>query len=313
MHRNLILAITTTACLAFLACGEKAPLEKDFQPLFNGRDLEGWETATGFRVKNGCILSDEEGAGNLFTARDYGNYILRLDYMLSEVGNSGVVIRADPDSAWQTGFEVQLLAPWTPFRDDLHCTGSIYGYVAVTNRPDETTGRWHSLEVVCDRKTIIVSVDGQACSWANMDQVESLQGKALSGRIGLQGNHSDPQEWVRFRNLRLRELDLDPDYVVQGLRSTDPRLRHQAHAAAVSLQAAAIDPLCRLLASPDSVGPSAARQALFAIAAEASEPDADTLYKKAVRQALATAADSAGVKTVRAYLNWLDGMLAGGN
>jgi len=297
------------ACVLALSCGGKAAPEKGFVPLFNGSDLTGWERTEGFRVKEGCIFSTGENGGNMFTREDFGNYILRLDYMLSTVGNSGVVVRGDPDSAWQTGFEVQLLAPWTPYRDDLHCTGSLYGYVAVTNRPDETTGIWHSLEIVCDRKTIIVSADGQAVSWADMDRVETLKGKNLRGRIGLQGNHSEPKEWVKIRNMRIRDLDREPSYVARGFSLTDPRLRRETYSAAVRLGRPLVPLLCGLMAGPDSTVPSAARQALFSIAAETSSPDYPAAGRDSMVGLLEEQADSTGSTVVKGYLEWLAGML----
>ncbi len=84
--------------------------------LFNGKDLSLWEMSDdepGFEVKEGVIVTTVQNGSNLFTKKQYGNYILRLEYMLSEVGNSGVLIRSDPANAWATGAEVQLLAPWT--------------------------------------------------------------------------------------------------------------------------------------------------------------------------------------------------------
>ena len=90
--------------------------------------------------------------------------------MLSKVGNSGVFIRRNP-SVPGDGFEVQLLAPWTPWRDDLHCTGSMYGHVAVTNRPDETTGLWYKMEIKCDRNIVTVSVNDTVTTVADIDTV----------------------------------------------------------------------------------------------------------------------------------------------
>lgn len=308
MKRLILAAALVMAALA--SCAEKPLLpEEGFEPLFDGRSLEGWQADEGFFVEDGCIVSRGEGAGNIFTVADYGNYILRFDYMLSEVGNSGVLVRCDPDSAWETGFEVQLLAPWTPWRDDLHCTGSLYGHVPVTNRPDETTGVWHSMEIACDRKYIVVSVDGAPAAWAHMDQVESLAGKNLSGRIGFQGNHSDPRQWVRLRNIRLRDLDSEPSYVLRDFGSTDPGIRRRAVTAASGLGPAMVPGLCRVMASADSAGPAAAREALFGIAARASAPDYPRAGRDLLLAALEENAAAAESGTVSQYLSFLTGML----
>ncbi|OGG00695.1 MAG: hypothetical protein A3F83_03845 [Candidatus Glassbacteria bacterium RIFCSPLOWO2_12_FULL_58_11] len=310
MSKSLV-CFSLALTLLFASNGKAA--EKGFVSLFNGKDLSSWQfrgQPAGLRVEEGCIYSGGADGGDLlWTEKEYGNYILRLEWMLSGVGNSGVLIRCTPDSAWDSGFEVQLLAPWTPWRDDLHCTGSIYGYVAVTNRPDETTGRWHQLEVVCDRKQIIIAVNGETCTWADMDRVESLRGKHLRGRIGLQGNHSDPQQWLKFRNLRLRDLDLDPDYVIRGFRDTDPRIQRDTHGAAVKLGDTIVPRLCSLIAEEDSLPSAGARKALFEIAALASAPDAPKALRDKVVQALKDQAGSSGSETLRTYLGWLLGLL----
>ena len=307
-----LLAWTCLTLLLVSSCSQKKP-EKGFVSIFNGKDFSGWQfkgQPAGLRVEERCIYSGGADGGDLLcTEKEYGNYILRLEWMLSEVGNSGVLIRCNPDSAWDSGFEVQLLAPWTPWRDDLHCTGSIYGHAAVTNRPDETTGRWHQLEVVCDRKQIIIAVDGETCTWADMDRVESLRGKHLRGRIGLQGNHSDPRQWLKFRNLRLRDLDSDPDYVIRGFRDTDPRIRRDTHEAAVRLWGPIVPRLCSLIAEEDSLASAGARKALFEIAALASAPEAPKERRDAVVQALKDQAGSNGSETLRTYLGWLLGLL----
>lgn len=245
-------------------------LEPGFQPLFNGRDLDGW-TAEG--DESGWVV-EEEGTlltvgsvdgGWLSTDREYGDFVLRLEYLLSEIGNSGVIIRGFvPGSA---NVEVQLLAPWTPTRDDLHCTGSLYGHVPVFSRPDETTGVWHSLEVSAIGKDIAVKVDGVEVCRANTDEVESLAGSPLSGRIALQSSHSGPEEWVRFRNLRIRDLDAEPNHLAAQLRSGDAEIRAHAQECSARLGAAMLPELLRLHAEGTPQALRTAEGALALVAA----------------------------------------------
>jgi len=301
-------------CLVLLVCGAcaKEGAEKGYLAIFNGKDLSGWRTSSdkpGFRAADGCIYS--EGGELLYTESEYGNYILRFEWMLSKVGNSGVLIRSEPENAWETGFEVQLLAPWTPYRDDLHCTASIYGHVAVTNRPDETTGRWHSMEIVCDRLDIIIAVDGKICTWGNIDRVESLKDKHLRGHIALQGNHSDPDQWVKFRNLRIRDLDRETNYLITGFRNADPRIQRTTHQAAVRLGPVMVGPLCSLIMEEDSIGSGPAKKTLFDIAALASDPEAPESRRQSVEKALQEQLSMQNSEIMHDYLVWLLGMLGG--
>lgn len=301
--------VVLTAFMLALSCGKSMISEKGFEPLFNGRDMSGWNVAPGWKAEKGELFTSGANATDLFTREEYGNYILRLEYKLSKVGNSGVLVRFGREDGRRGGFEVQLLAPWTPYRDDLHCTGSMYGHVPVTNRPDETTGVWHSMEIVCDRRYVVVSVNGAPSSWTQMDQVPSLRDKNLAGLIGFQGNHSDSTQWVRFRNVRIRDLDREPDYVLRGFGLTDSTLRKLNHRAAVSLGLPVVPGLCEVFATGDSVAAPAAGQALFAVAAELSAPEKAGAERDSLLGLLKGQAAKAEKEEVRGYLEWLAGML----
>ncbi|MDD2598925.1 MAG: DUF1080 domain-containing protein [Kiritimatiellae bacterium] len=281
--------------------------------LFNGRDLTGWHMLPGkapaFVVADGVIETRTAGGSDLFTVERFGNYVLRFEYLLSKVGNSGVLIRCDPADPWTTGVEVQLLAPWTPHRDDLHCTGSLYGYVAVTNRPDETTGIWHSMEIRCDRTAIEVSVDGQLTTVADTVKVAALNKKLVSGAIGFQANHGEPGEFAKFRKVELGNLDADPAYVLQGLSHADARFRVQAREAAVALRAIMVGPLARSMDGGEVMAQSVARQALFDIVAAASAPQTAPGMRAAVAQALQATLKTKPSEITAGYLTWLQGMI----
>ena len=313
MHKSLIFALLT---LAATAVASQAVDEKGFVSIFNGHSLAGWNVAAnpdGFRVEDGCMHTggNNAGTGLLCTNAEYGNFIFRFEYMLSEVGNSGVMIRpgSDQSLAWEKGYEIQLLAPWTPWRDDLHCTGSIYGHVAIINRPDETTGKWHEMEIVCDRFTIIITVDGKVTTWADMSTVKSLSAKSLRGPVGLQDNHSAAEQWVKFRNLRIRDLDREPDYVVRGFSYADPRVRKLTHESAAGSDTLMVAPLCGLLAEEDSLSSVGAKKALFEIVAAASAPDAPASVRSSVVKTLQTQSAEIKSEIVRNHLAWLLGML----
>lgn len=277
------------------------------QTLFDGNDLHQWVMYgddPGFVVKDGLIVSTVQNGDNLFTKEVYGNYRLTLDYFLSEVGNSGVLIRCDPEDAWTSGVEVQLLAPWTPYRDDLHCTASLYGHVAVTNRPDETTGVWHHMEILCDRKFIQISVDGKMATEVDIDTVESMQNKFLEGAIGLQSNHGKPSEFVRFRNIRIENFDADPEYVLKGFSEDDPYIRQQAHNAALRLGDAMIPFLIPELSSQIPEIASGAKQVLFDLVADVTAPGQEK-QKKKTRKTLRRNKKKATSEQARQYLDEL--------
>ncbi|MEN8229072.1 MAG: DUF1080 domain-containing protein [Bacteroidota bacterium] len=308
--KNIFLS-TLFASLLLTSCFTRK--EGGFTPLFDGKDLSEWTLGEegGFEVIDGELYTTSFGEGsNLFTKKWYCNYLLRLEFMLSDVGNSGVLIRSDPQDAWQTGVEVQLLAPWIPWRDDLHCTGSIYGHVAVTNRPDETTGIWHKMEIRCDRKTISISVDDTITTLASIDTVKSMENKLLCGAIGLQVNHANSEgQFAKFRNIYIRDFDSEPEYVCGGFYEKDPLLRGQAQSAAINLGAKMVEPLATIMSGDDPVAKNGSKQVLFDIVARATAPQGEEEYRNDVAIALKKSADNTSSEIVRNYLKWLLGMI----
>jgi hypothetical protein len=310
--------IILNSLLATMVLTSCTPGENDgFTALFDGSDLEEWVLGPegGFKIIDGELHTGSFGKGNdLFTKKWYCNFVLRLEFLLSEVGNSGVLIRCDPEAPWETGVEVQLLAPWTPWRDDLHCTGSIYGHVAVTNRPDETTGIWHTMEIRCDRKTITVSVDESVATMANIDTVQTMAGKNICGAIGLQVNHAEKEgQFARFRHIFIRDLDRDPPYVSQGFFEIDSVFRGQAYKTAIDLGAVMVEPLAGLMSEKDPLAKSGAKQVLFDIVARATAPDGGEAYRNDVARALQGSAGSASSEITKTYLEWLLGMIQAGD
>jgi len=284
----------------------------NFIPLFNGKDLTNWtlEKKEGFEVIDGELITRSFGGGyDIFTQNSYGNFILRLEFFLSEVGNSGVFIRCKPSNPG-AGFEVQILAPWTPWRDDLHCTGSMYGYVAVTNRPDETTGKWHKMEIKCDRNLITICVNDKVTTTANIDTIKGFEKKSFTGVIGLQGNHAEKKgQFTRFRNISIRDLDTEPDYVLKGFYEKNNELRRLAEVSAVNLGAQMIRPLSEMMSGNNPATKSSAKQALFDIVAEASDPSGSKNVKKEVRSALKESMETITSDITANYLKWLLGLI----
>ncbi len=178
--------------------------------LFEGGNLEHWDimgNPEGWQVADG-ILRSEGGRGGdwLKSKKQYDDFILRLEYRISPGGNSGVFVRCSEEgNPWETGYECQISNEQPP-RDDLHCTGSLYGYVAVQHRPNESPEVWHRYEILCKGTRIMVWVDGLLTVDVDQSENETIQNKPLSGYIGLQDCHSEEGHWVEFRNVRIREL-----------------------------------------------------------------------------------------------------------
>lgn len=183
------------------------PSEEGFKPLFNGKDLKGWDIVgnpAAYVVKDGVLRSESGKDGQwLRTDREYADFILRLEWRVSKDGNSGVFIRAAKDGyPWETGSEIQIS---NEPRNNAHCTGSLYGSVSVDPRPDETPEVWHEFEVQCRGPKITVFADNIPVVDADANTIPALKARPLKGYIGLQDSHNQTG-WIEFRNVRIKEL-----------------------------------------------------------------------------------------------------------
>jgi hypothetical protein len=184
--------------------------------LFDGQTLTGWtlvnKQGDGYGVTNGVIYCARGGGGNLFTDREYADFILRLDYKLEPGSNNGVGIRAplEGDAAYE-GMEIQMLDDKAPKHATIkpwQFNGSIYNIVPAKNGTPKI-GEWNAYEIVARGRKIQVKLNGKTIVDADLNDVRDPQtlqkhpGMIRNrGHIGFLG-HND---YVEFRNIRIKEL-----------------------------------------------------------------------------------------------------------
>ncbi len=213
--RNIFIReIPRGAAVPEITAAEKA---EGFVPLFNGRDLEGWTGDTdGYLAEDGkLVVHPERKGGNLFTEKEYADFILRFDFKLTPGANNGLGVRAplEGDAAY-AGMEIQVLEDGSPLYWDLRPTqyhGSVYGIVPARRGVLRPVGEWNSQEVTVRGRRVTVVVNGTTVVDADLDAASA--GGTMDGRdhpglarerghIGFLGHGS----LVEFRNIRLREL-----------------------------------------------------------------------------------------------------------
>ena len=193
------------------------PAEPGFTPLFNGRNLDGWKlmggVGPGYIVEGDRIVCPADGGGNLFTEKEYANFILRVEFKLSPGGNNGVGLRApyEGDAAYQ-GMEIQVLDdPAEQYKDiqpGQH-SGSIYLVFPAKQGALKPTGEWNSYEITANGRHVSINLNGTMVVDADLDTMKDPRilrqhpGLArTTGHIGLLGHRSH----VEFRNIRVKEL-----------------------------------------------------------------------------------------------------------
>src|ERR1700694_2438447 len=88
--------------------------EPGFVALFDGKSLDGWQIVgqkgRGYIVENGLLVCPADGGGNLFTTKEYSNFVLRFEFRLFEGSNNGIGIRAplEGDAAYK-GMGIKIL------------------------------------------------------------------------------------------------------------------------------------------------------------------------------------------------------------
>jgi hypothetical protein len=203
--------------LAVAAHFAAAQTEPGFTPLFNGKNLDGWKlvraSGPGYLVEEGRIVCPANGGGNLFTEKEYANFVLRLEFKLSPGGNNGIGLRAplEGDAAY-VGMEIQVLDDPAPQYKDIkptQHTGSIYDVFPAKLGALKPAGEWQSYEITANGRRITIKLNGQTTVDADLDSVkdEAVLKKhpgllRKSGHVGFLGHRSH----VEFRNIRIKEL-----------------------------------------------------------------------------------------------------------
>jgi hypothetical protein len=237
--------------LPLLCCGmlsAQAPPPEGFQSLFNGRDFTHWLVPEGdnghWRVLDGVIdydaMSEAEGDKNLWTQKEYGDFVLYVDWRIKETPfvNPNVPL-IKPDGTHKRnaeGEEIKIPLPdsdsglflrgqakaqvniWTwPVG-----SGEVYGYRMDPNMPpevragvtpnsmrDHDIGDWNTFKITLVGDRLSVDLNGHT-----VIEEAQLPGIAERGPIALQHHGSKRDgEWVsspslvQFRNIHIQELN----------------------------------------------------------------------------------------------------------
>jgi hypothetical protein len=185
------------------------------RPLYNGKDLTGWEGAGEpaekcWQVRDGWLECTGAAGPWLRTQEEFGDFNLRFEYQVAPEGNSGVYVRVPADGnhhrenedAPAAGFEVQILDDAAPkYKDlkDYQYSGSVYDIAGATRHVAKPPGRWNTLEIEARGQQVVVNHNGVIVVDLTEEKFPLIKLRQARGFLGLQ-NHST---LVKFRNLRI--------------------------------------------------------------------------------------------------------------
>ena len=192
--------------------------ETDFISLFDGQTLNGWilvgKVGQGYVVDAGNLVCPADGGGNLFTQKEYSNFVFHFEFKTDPGGNNGIGIRAPlrGDAAY-AGMEIQILDDSAPvYKGKLRPAqyhGSIYDVIPAKQGFLKEAGEWNEEEITANGRRVIVKLNGATIVDANLDSIKDAdtlkKHPGLSrarGHIGFLGHDTR----VEFRNIRLKEL-----------------------------------------------------------------------------------------------------------
>ncbi len=251
MKKSILLFFSLTA---LLACKEKTTenteveeqvetqevakatenTENEWEVLFDGTSYDSWkgyladDVYSNWSIEDGAMAftPGEEGGKNIITKNKYTNFVLSLEWKISEGGNSGIFwgVYEDPkfNEAYQTGPEIQVLDnakhPDAKIGEGTHSAGALYDMIAPPSDVSKPAGEWNLCVLEVNHKTNQgkVSLNGTALftfpvngqQWDAMIADSKFAdwegfGAYQTGHIGLQ-DHSDK---VWYKNIKIKSLD----------------------------------------------------------------------------------------------------------
>lgn len=208
-------------------------IDNDWEILFDGTSTDSWRgymvdsIFPEWTIENGALTftPSKEGGKNIITKKKYTNFILSLEWKISEGGNSGIFwsVFEDPkfSEAYQTGPEIQVLDnerhPDAKIAGKLHQAGALYDMIEPSEDVVKPAGEWNLCILKVDHNENLGSVTmngveivtfplhGEA--WEKMIENSKFKGwdgfgEHATGHIGLQ-DHGDK---VWFKNIKIKEL-----------------------------------------------------------------------------------------------------------
>jgi|GEM_PF-22274 len=229
----------------------KRQIDEGWRLLWDGKTTAGWRRAsakdfppTGWQIENGLlkVLPSEKGdpnkGGDIVTDREFSNFELELDFLITEGGNSGIKylvveeLRQRPGTG--LGPEYQILD------DERHpdakngvdgnrTAGSLYDLITAGNLSEpgknkriNKPGKWNRAKIVVNGNHVehwlnhikVVEYDRGSAAFKALVAKSKFHevpdfGQALSGHILLQ-DHGDA---AYFKNIKIKELAAPVDLV----------------------------------------------------------------------------------------------------
>src|ERR1700722_8996204 len=191
--------------ILLLVFAAAASAQDGFVPLFNGKNLDGWDGDPHmWSVRDGMIVGATEGVtmthnSFLISKKPYRNFILRAEMKLRN-HNSGIQFRSEALANWVVrGYQADA--------GEDNYWGNIYEEKGRGTLVDGWKGKgekavklkdWNDYEILCDGDHIRLTLNG-------VETADLHDSSRLEGILALQ-LHRGPAMEVYFRNIQIKIL-----------------------------------------------------------------------------------------------------------
>jgi len=207
--------------------------DKGWISLFDGKTMDGWhgygkgDLNGRWKIYDSTLILDTSVKlngpnGNLLTNEEYDNFHLKLDWKISQKGNSGILFYVHEDTAqfkepYFTGPEMQVVDNEGHPDGKLikHQAGDLYDLIACSTKTEKPAGEWNHAEIVSNNGKLELFLNGTNVVTTNLwddnwkQLVAGSKFKAWpafatykKGAICLQ-DHGDV---VSFKNIMIKKL-----------------------------------------------------------------------------------------------------------
>ena len=196
MKRTLQL-FNTLVISGLFALGAQAAEEQWITLIDGSTGMDNFEIVgeANWSAADGAIQATE-GAGTSFllTKESYGNFVLRIEFWVSDDANSGIYMRCQDPAAItdRSCYEANIYDQ----RPDLSFgTGGIVHVGPVAEPYPKAGGKWNTYEITLNDEQLMVSLNGE-------QTVHITDTQFTAGPIGLQWARGT----VRFRSMQIMPL-----------------------------------------------------------------------------------------------------------
>ena len=215
------------ACASIAADNTLSDAEKGdgWKLLFDGKSMDQWKNfkkdsiSDKWIVKDGMMTLTAKGGGDIMTKKIYKNFDFKLEWKISEKGNSGIFILADEKGKriYSHAPEIQILdnERHSDRKKANHRSGSLYDMITSPAESHKKAGEWNQVRILLKDKHLKVWQNGivtaevtiGSSKWKELvgaSKFKNWKGFAAgdAGALGLQ-DHGDV---VSFKNLKIKEL-----------------------------------------------------------------------------------------------------------